>query len=258
MLRGKCLRRKSRADDRRPWVHGTGVLEGVRPRGHGRGLPRLGSTGGGRGGAPGRGRARCGRAVRRGPHPLRRVRPDGSHGARPDPEADLRRGAHPRPGVRPSRRLPGGARRRLRHRTGPPPRGRGGRVTVLHVRVTTADDYLRRREPHRKAHIARLDGLRARGLVVGGGPAPDGRRAEIVYRAAGGARLRRLVEEDPYWRGAVWRAYAPRRFRHFVDRLAPPAVVLDGTRRLTVVEGPTRDAASAPDALLQLRDAGRV
>ena len=131
-------------------------------------------------------------------------------------------------------------------------------MTVLHVRVTTADDYLRRREPHRKAHIARLDGLRARGLVVGGGPAPDGRRAEIVYRAAGGARLRRLVEEDPYWRGAVWRAYAPRRFRHFVDRLAPPAVVLDGTRRLTVVEGPPRDAASAPDALVQLRDAGRV
>ena len=131
-------------------------------------------------------------------------------------------------------------------------------MTVLHVRVTTADDYLRRREPHRKAHLARLGGLRAKGSVVGGGPAPDGRCAEIVYRAADGARLRRLVEEDPYWRGAVWRAYAPRRFRHFVDRLAPPAVVLDGTRRLTVVEGPPRDAAAAPDALLQLRDVGRV
>jgi len=131
-------------------------------------------------------------------------------------------------------------------------------VTVLHVRVTTADDYLRRREPHRRAHIARLGGLRAKGSVVGGGPAPDGRSAEIVYRAADGARLRRLVEEDPYWRGAVWRAYAPRRFRHFVDRLAPPAVVLDGTRRLTIVEGPPRDAAAAPDALLELRDVGRV
>src|SRR5438552_924864 len=163
-----------------------------------------------------------GRAARRGPDPLRRARPDGCGGARPGPEAELRRGARSRRGVPPSRRLSGGARRRLRHRTAPPPRGRGGRVTVLHVRVTTADDYLRRREPHRTAHIARLDGLRARGLVVGGGPAPDGRRAEIVYRAAGGARLRRLVEEDPYWRGAGLRAYAPRRLPHLRQPPAPP------------------------------------
>jgi uncharacterized protein len=131
-------------------------------------------------------------------------------------------------------------------------------VTVLSIRVTTADDYLARREPHRKAHIERLEGLRTKGVLVGGGPAPDGRSADIVYRVAAAAQLTRLVEEDPYWRGAVWTAYRARSFRHFVDRLVSPSVVLDGTRRLTIVEGPTADTRSAPDALLALRDAGRV
>ena len=48
-------------------------------------------------------------------------------------------------------------------------------MIVYHVAVQTADDYLQKREPHRKAHLERLMGLRSQGLVIGGGPSPDGR-----------------------------------------------------------------------------------
>jgi uncharacterized protein YciI len=55
-------------------------------------------------------------------------------------------------------------------------------VTVFHARVTAAEDYLTRRQPHRTAHLVRLQDLRARGILIGGGPAPDGRTARpILY-----------------------------------------------------------------------------
>lgn len=38
-------------------------------------------------------------------------------------------------------------------------------MTVLHARVTAAEDYLTRREPHRTAHLERLQDLRARGPI---------------------------------------------------------------------------------------------
>ena len=55
-------------------------------------------------------------------------------------------------------------------------------MIVYHASIATADDYLTRREPHRRAHLERLQGLRAAGIVVGGGPAPDGRSADVFYR----------------------------------------------------------------------------
>ena len=42
-------------------------------------------------------------------------------------------------------------------------------MIVYHVAMKTADDYLRKREPHRAAHLERLVGLRSHGLVIGGG-----------------------------------------------------------------------------------------
>ena len=55
-------------------------------------------------------------------------------------------------------------------------------MTVFHARVTAAEDYPTRRQPHRTAHLERLQDLRARGILIGGGPAPDGRTARpILY-----------------------------------------------------------------------------
>jgi uncharacterized protein YciI len=136
--------------------------------------------------------------------------------------------------------------------------GYDGRVIVVHVAITCVADYPTRREPYRQAHIARLVELRARGAVVGGGPAPDGRTAELVYRLRRPADLAPLIEEDPYYTGGAWTAYAARSFSQFVEPWAEAPVVLDGSRRVTVLEGPGDDPDMAQLALVELRGAGRL
>jgi hypothetical protein len=121
-----------------------------------------------------------------------------------------------------------------------------------------ADDYLTRREAHRRAHLERLQGLRAAGICIGGGPAPDGRSADIFYRLQQPGQLPHAVEEDPYWLGGVWTRYAPRTFSQFVEPWQLVDLVLDGSRRVTVVEGPTTDHAMAQFALIEMRGAGRL
>jgi uncharacterized protein YciI len=131
-------------------------------------------------------------------------------------------------------------------------------VIVYHASFTTADDYLSRREPHRRAHLERLQQLRAAGIVVGGGPAPDGRSADVFYRVQQPDQLARAVEEDPYWTAGAWTGYAPRSFSQFVEPWEPPPVVVDGSRRTTIVEGPTTDPDMAEFALIEMRGAGRI
>lgn len=133
-----------------------------------------------------------------------------------------------------------------------------GRMSVVHVAVRTAGDYLARREPHRQAHIERLAALRAAGVVIAGGPAPDGRTADLFYRPARPEGLAALVEEDPYHRGGAWVGYEPRPFARFVEPWSLPPVVLDGSRRASLVEGPALDADLAQLALVELRGQGRL
>jgi uncharacterized protein YciI len=131
-------------------------------------------------------------------------------------------------------------------------------VIVYHVAITTGDDYLQKREPHRKAHLERLMGLRSQGLVIGGGPTPDGRGADLFYRVEQPDHLRRLVEEDPYFTGGVWPTYSPRSFAQFLEPWELPPLVTDGSRRVTVVEGTTSDVEMASFALIEARGAGRM
>jgi uncharacterized protein YciI len=131
-------------------------------------------------------------------------------------------------------------------------------VIVYHVAVTTADDYLRKREPHRKAHLERLTALRGHGLVIGGGPSPDGRGADVFYRVGQPDDLRRLVEEDPYFTGGVWAAYTPRSFAQFLEPWELPPLVVDGSRTVTVVEGVATDVEMASFALIEARGGGRM
>lgn len=131
-------------------------------------------------------------------------------------------------------------------------------MIVVHVAITTCDDYVVRREPYRRQHIERLVRLREQGLLIGGGPAPDGRSVELFYRVARPDQLGPLVEEDPYYLGRVWTHYSGRSFSQFVEPWEAPPVVLDGSRRVTVVEGAAVDPDMAQLALVELRGAGRL
>jgi len=131
-------------------------------------------------------------------------------------------------------------------------------VIVFHLAIATAEDYAAKREPHRRAHIERLQGLRAAGIVIGGGPAPDGRRVDIFYRLQQPAQVRSVVEEDPYYVAGAWTAYTPHSFTHFVEPWEQVPIVLDGSRVANLVEGPAVDEDMAQFALIEARGAGRL
>jgi len=131
-------------------------------------------------------------------------------------------------------------------------------VIVYHVAITAADDYIERRAAHRTGHLERITELRRLGFVIGGGPAPDGRTADIVYRVQQAADITRLIEEDPYWMGGVWKAWEPRDFAQFLEPWEMPPVVTDGSRKVTIVEGEAPDVEMASFALIEARGAGRM
>ena len=131
-------------------------------------------------------------------------------------------------------------------------------MIVYHVSVRAHHDYAARREPHRAAHLERLLALRAQGACLGGGPAPDGRTADIFYRTAEPGDITRIVEEDPYFTGGVWTDYESRTFSQFLEPWELPPLVTDGSRRVTLVEGETADVEMASFALIEARGAGRM
>ena len=131
-------------------------------------------------------------------------------------------------------------------------------MIVCHAAITPAADYAARREPYRRAHLERLMGLRAHGLVVGGGPSPDGARVDIVYRTQQPGDLARLIEEDPYWTGGAWTGYTSRDFARFLEPWGMPPLVSDGSRQATLVEGVAPDVEMASFALIEARGAGRM
>ena len=131
-------------------------------------------------------------------------------------------------------------------------------MILFHINVTAAGDYLTRREPYRREHIERLQGLRAVGILIGGGPAPDGQTADVFYRLQQPGQLKNAIEEDPYWLNGVWTGYTPRSFTEFVEPWQMVPVVLDGSRRVTVVEGLTTEHEMAQFALIEMRGASRV
>ncbi|HXU87917.1 MAG TPA: hypothetical protein VFQ62_03625 [Methylomirabilota bacterium] len=131
-------------------------------------------------------------------------------------------------------------------------------MIVFHMAVATSPDYLARREPHRRAHIERLQALRAAGILIGGGPSPDGTRVDLFYRLQQPHQVASAMEEDPYFLAGAWTGYTPRSFTQFVEPWEAIPVVLDGSRVATIVEGPVGHHDMAQFALIELRGAGRL
>jgi len=131
-------------------------------------------------------------------------------------------------------------------------------MPVYHAAITTSGDYIERRAKHRQAHLDRILGLRTQGLVVAGGPAPDGRTAEIFYRGQQPSEVVRLLEEDPYYLAGAWKTYTLRGFTDFIGPLESPPLVADGSRRVTLVEGVALQVDKAEFALIGLCEAGRI
>jgi len=131
-------------------------------------------------------------------------------------------------------------------------------MSVYHAAIGTSEDYIERRAKHRQAHLERILGLRTQGLVVAGGPAPDGRTAEIFYRAEQRSDVARLIKEDPYYLAGAWTTYTLRAFTEFIEPLELPPMVADGSRRATLVEGLIRQVDQARLALTRLHGAGRL
>ena len=131
-------------------------------------------------------------------------------------------------------------------------------MIVFHVAIATHPDYVDKREPHRRAHIERLAGLRQLGAVIGGGPAPDGSTVDLVYRLQQPAQLKPAIEEDPYWLAGAWTGYRERSFTEFVEPWELPPIVLDGSRRVTAVEGRMTDPDMAQFVMIELRGAHRL
>ena len=131
-------------------------------------------------------------------------------------------------------------------------------MIVYHIAIRTADDYLTRREAYRREHLERLQGLRAAGILIGGGHPPDGKSADLFYRLQQPAQIKHAMEEDPYWTAGVWAGYEPRSFAQFVEPWEMPPIVVDGSRQVTIVEGPTTEHDMAQFALIEMRGAGRI
>ena len=131
-------------------------------------------------------------------------------------------------------------------------------MPVFHAAITAAPDYWERRDAYRQSHLERIVGLRGQGLVIGGGPTPDGSAADIFYRVGQPGDVIPLIEGDPYYLGKVWAAYTLSAFSQFIEPWELPPVVLDGSRRVTLVEGQAPEVDMATFALIELRGAGRM
>src|SRR2546430_13592269 len=93
----------------------------------------------------------------------------------------------------------------------------GRAMIVYHVAITAAADYSTRREAYRRSHIERLQGLRAAGILICGGPAPHGKNPHIFYRLPQPGQLKNPIEEDPHWAGGVWTRHQPPSFAPVVE-----------------------------------------
>jgi uncharacterized protein YciI len=131
-------------------------------------------------------------------------------------------------------------------------------VIVYHVFIETAEGYLTRRRPYRQANLEYLMSLRAKGLVIAGGPAPDGNSADVFCRVQQPEDVKPLIEGSPFFVNGLWTGYTPRSFSRFLEPWELSAPMPDESRVAIIVEGAAADVEMASFALIEARGAGRM
>lgn len=69
------------------------------------------------------------------------------------------------------------------------------------------DDVLEKRTPYRQAHLDGLAAQKEQGILITVGPTKDVTKVFAIYEAEDEARVRSLVEGDPYWQNGIWTEY---------------------------------------------------
>lgn len=129
-------------------------------------------------------------------------------------------------------------------------------MVTYHVRFTCAPDYMARRLPFRPAHLEQLVRLRDKGVVIAGGPEPDGTAAHIFYRVADRAELEHVLEENVFNRAGLFSANHPRSFTYFLEPIVRTPV--DMGLAAVIVEGLPANLAQARLGLTALQEQTRV
>lgn len=68
-------------------------------------------------------------------------------------------------------------------------------------------DVLEKRDPYRQAHLDGLAEQKQSGILITIGPTKDVTKVFGIYEAESEAKVRQLVEADPYWQNGIWTEY---------------------------------------------------
>ncbi|MBE7384134.1 MAG: YciI family protein [Leptolyngbya sp. SIO1E4] len=69
------------------------------------------------------------------------------------------------------------------------------------------ENALEKRTPYRAAHLEGLQSQKDSGILVALGPTVDNTKVFGIYDAEDEAKVRQLVEADPYWENGIWTDY---------------------------------------------------
>ena len=70
------------------------------------------------------------------------------------------------------------------------------------------ENALEKRTPYREAHLQGLSEQKEHGLLTALGPTTDNTKVFGIYQADSEARVRELIESDPYWKNGIWTEYS--------------------------------------------------
>ncbi len=69
------------------------------------------------------------------------------------------------------------------------------------------ENALEKRTPYRQDHLEGLKKQKEQGILVTIGPTKDNTKVFGIYEAESEAKVKELVESDPYWQNSIWTEY---------------------------------------------------